>query len=71
MEKRPANSQGLTERLADRRGIEEALRDGARAAVLRHKRDGIPLVGVENGHVVIVPASEVSVPPTADPSQAA
>lgn len=39
--------------------IDEAVRKGAREAILRHKRAGQPIVVYENGQIVWVPADEL------------
>jgi hypothetical protein len=42
--------------------IDEALAEGAREALLRHKRAGCPIVVWENGKVVRIPASKIRIP---------
>jgi hypothetical protein len=43
--------------------IDQAVTEGVRQALLRHKRAGCPIVVWENGKVVRIPASRIRVPP--------
>ena len=42
--------------------IDQAVAEGARQALLRHKRAGCPIVVWRNGKVVRIPASRIRVP---------
>jgi hypothetical protein len=43
----------------DRRAIDEALKQGVREAMLRHKKDGLPVVIDRDGHTVWVKPEEL------------
>lgn len=49
----------LAERLTDRTAIERALREGTRAALIRHKKLGQSIVVWRDGKVVIVPPEKI------------
>jgi len=50
--------------LDDDAAVERALAEGVRAALLRHKRAGVPIVVWERGRVKWIPASEIVVDET-------
>jgi len=58
----------VSARLTDQTRFDRAMREAAKAAIARHLREGVPLVGRVNGKLVRVPASQVAQP---DPSRAA
>ena len=53
-------------RIADRDLIEKALRQGTRAALIRHKREGVPVVVSRDGKMVKLPAEQIVIPPAED-----
>jgi hypothetical protein len=53
------SSRSITELLADRSIITEAIRRAVREAVLTHARAGRPVATSENGHVVWIQPEEV------------
>ncbi len=54
------------ERVKDARRIQRALGAAVRDALLRHKRDGDPVVIWRDGRVVWVPAEEIPILPEDD-----
>ena len=53
-------------RIANRDLIEKALRQGTRAALIRHKREGVPVVVSRDGKMVKLPAEQIVIPPAED-----
>ena len=53
-------SRTLAERLKDRAAIDRALREGVRAAVLRHQKLGQSIVIWRDGKVVVVPPERIA-----------
>ena len=53
----------IAARLADRASIDRAMRRAARAAAIRHRREGVPLVTYQNGLVVEVASEQIIIPP--------
>lgn len=51
------------ERLALIRRTERAMRQCGRDVLIRHKRDGFPVVGFEDGKVVITQPEDIVIPP--------
>ena len=49
----------LDERVRDRAAVERALREGVRAALLRHKKLGQSIVVWRDGRVVVVPPEQI------------
>ena len=53
----------MGQRIADRDLIEKAVRQGTRAALIRHKRKGVPVVVSRDGKMVKLPAEQIVIPP--------
>lgn len=53
----------IAARLADRALMDRAMRRAARAAAIRHKREGVPLVVYQDGRIVEIPPEQIVVPP--------
>jgi hypothetical protein len=49
----------ITELIAARKPIDEALTRGIRQAMLRHKRLGESVVGWKNGRPILIPPEEI------------
>ncbi|MGO8745259.1 MAG: hypothetical protein ACLQNE_04655 [Thermoguttaceae bacterium] len=61
-----SNTQSPAEALnrlhAENAAIEEAVQEAVNEAVLAHKRLGLPMVTWRDGHVVWIPADQLTVP---------
>jgi len=55
----PTRPQTITEKLADRAGIEAALRKAGQAAVLEHAHAGFPVATWKDGKVVWLQPEEI------------
>ncbi len=57
-ESRPSDVQRL---IAESDAVVAAIRASVREAVLKHKREGLPVVDCRDGRVVLVPADEIEI----------
>ncbi len=59
--------QKIEEILRDERLLLNAVRDGAREAVIMHKRLGNPIADWRDGKVVIIQPEDIEIPPPIEP----
>ena len=62
--------QKIEEILRDERLLLSAVREGAREAVIMHKRLGNPIAGWRDGKVVIIQPEDIEIPPPVEPPKA-
>ena len=43
--------------------ITKAMKQAGRDTLIRHKREGLPIVSWENGKVVLIPPDKIVIPP--------
>ena len=43
--------------------VERAMRQCARDVLIRHKREGFPIVSMRDGKVVLIPPEQIVIPP--------
>ena len=46
--------------------VQKAMRACGRDVLIRHKREGFPVVSWENGKVVLIPPEQIVIPPPED-----